>query len=114
MEATVEMESEKDTEAYLREEIKKLEGKAYKFVSPGQTGVPDRICILPGGRVFFVEVKSEGKKSTDKQRQQQERLRALGCTVYADIDTKAKVREVINNEVQAARLSGVLYQQDSY
>lgn len=107
------MESEKDTEAYLRDEIKRLGGKAYKFVSPGQTGVPDRICVLPGGRVFFVEVKSEGKKSTDKQRQQQERLRALGCIVYADIDTKAKVREVISNEVQAARLSGVLYQQDS-
>lgn len=98
MEATVEMESEKDTEAYLKNEIKKLGGKAYKFVSPGQTGVPDRICILPGGRVFFVETKSEGKKSTDKQRQQQERLRALGCTVYADIDTKAKVREVIRFE----------------
>ncbi len=108
------MESEKDTEAYLRDEIKKLGGKAYKFVSPGQTGVPDRLCILPGGKVFFVEAKSEGKKSTGKQRQQQERLRALGCTVYADIDTKAKVREVISNEVQAARLSGVLYQQDSH
>ena len=93
------MESEKDTEAYLRDEIKKLGGKAYKFVSPGQTGVPDRLCILPGGRVFFVETKSEGKKSTDKQRQQQERLRALGCRIYADVDTKAKVREILNKEV---------------
>ena len=107
------MESEKDTEAYLRGEIKKLGGKAYKFVSPGQTGVPDRICILPGGRVFFVETKSEGKKSTPKQRQQQKRMRDLGCCVYADVDTKAKVREVISNEVQAARISGVLHQQDS-
>ena len=93
------MESEKVTEAYLRDEIKKLGGKAYKFVSPGETGVPDRICILPGGRVFFVETKSEGKKSTDKQQQQQKRLRDLGCRVYADVDTKAKVREILNEEV---------------
>jgi hypothetical protein len=107
------MENEKDTEAYLRDEVRKLGGKAYKFVSPGQAGVPDRICILPGGRVFFVETKSEGKKSTDKQRQQQAALEALGCTVYADIDTKAKVREVIANEIQAAQLPVILHQQDS-
>lgn len=107
------MENEKVTEAYLRDEIKKLGGRAYKFVSPGQTGVPDRLCILPGGKVFFVETKSEGKKSTDKQRQQQAQLRGLGCTVYTDIDTKAKVREVIGNEIQAARLSGLLHKQDS-
>lgn len=106
------MENEKATEAFLRDEMKRQGGRSYKFVSPGQTGVPDRICILPGGRIFFAEVKSEGKKSTPKQRQQQAVLAALGCKVYADIDTKAKVREVISNEVQAARLSGLLHQQD--
>lgn len=93
------MESEKNTEAYLGGEIKKLGGTAYKFISPGQTGVPDRMCCLPGGRIFFAELKSEGKKSTPKQRQQQLRLRALGFSVYADIDTKAKVREVLEREV---------------
>lgn len=95
------MENEKATEAYLRDEVRKAGGTAYKFVSPGQTGVPDRLAILPGGRVFFVELKSEGRKSTPKQRQQQKRLRDLGCTVYADIDTKAKVREVLANEIQS-------------
>jgi len=93
------MENEKVTEGYLRDEIRKLGGKAYKFVSPGETGVPDRVCILPGGKVFFVETKSEGKKSTPKQRQQQKRMRDLGCRVYADVDTKAKVREILNEEV---------------
>lgn len=93
------MESEKVTEAYLRDEVRKLGGIAYKFVSPGQVGVPDRIVILPGGRIFFVEVKSEGKKSSDSQKRQHGTLRALGCTVYADIDTKAKVREVLKNEI---------------
>jgi len=95
------MESEKVTEAYLRDEIKKLGGKAYKFVSPGETGVPDRLCILPGGKVFFVETKSEGKESTPKQKQQQKRMRDLGCCVYADVDTKAKVREVIRDAIHA-------------
>ncbi len=95
------MESEKVTEAYLRDEIKKLGGKAYKFVSPGETGVSDRLCILPGGKVFFVETKSEGKKSTPKQRQQQKRMRDLGCRVYSDVDTKAKVREGIRDAIHA-------------
>lgn len=95
------MENEKATESYLRDEVRKAGGTAYKFVSPGQTGVPDRIVVLPGGRIFFIELKSEGRKSTPKQRQQQERLRAMGCTVYADIDTKAKVREVLANEIHA-------------
>lgn len=95
------MESEKSTEKYLREEIRKLGGTAYKFVSPGQTGVPDRLVCLPGGKVFFAELKSEGRKSTPVQKRQQEKLKALGFSVYADIDTKEKVREVIINEVYA-------------
>ncbi len=63
--------------------------------------MPDRLCILPGGKVFFVETKSEGKKSTPKQRQQQKRMRDLGCRVYSDVDTKAKVREVIRDAIHA-------------
>lgn len=96
------MESEKATEAYLRDEVRKLGGTAYKFVSPGQAGVPDRIVVLPGGRIFFVEVKSEGEKSSNNQKRQQNRLRSLGCTVYADVDTKAEVREVLANEIHTA------------
>lgn len=89
------MESEKDTEKYLRDEIHKIGGTAYKFVSPGNTGVPDRMICLPGKKVVFVELKSEGKHSTPKQNQQQNKLRTLGFTVYADIDTKAKVNRLI-------------------
>lgn len=99
------MESEKDTEKYLRDEIRKIGGAAYKFVSPGNTGVPDRLVCLPGERVVFVELKSEGKHSTPKQKQQQDKLRKLGFTVYADIDTKAKVDELIGelkNEVYSS------------
>jgi hypothetical protein len=92
------MENEKTTEAYLRDEVRRLGGRSYKWVSPGCSGVPDRIVIKPGGEVFFVETKSEGKTSTAQQRKRQAELRALGCTVYTDIDTKARVREVLRRE----------------
>lgn len=95
------MENEKDTEAFLRDEIKALGGRSYKWVSPGCAGVPDRIVILPNGRVFFVETKSERRKSSAQQRKRQAELRALGCNVYADIDTKEKVREIIELEFHA-------------
>lgn len=95
------MENEKSTEAYLRDEVKRLGGRSYKWVSPGRSGVPDRIVILPGGRVVFVELKSEGKTSTDQQKKRQAELRALGCTVYADIDTKEKVRALLRKEGDA-------------
>ena len=92
------MENEKDTEAFLRDEVKALGGRSYKWVSPGCAGVPDRIVILPNGRVFGVELKSERKTSSAQQRKRQAELRALGCAVYADVDTKEKVREVIELE----------------
>lgn len=89
------MENEKVTERYLGRRVHQLGGASYKWVSPGCAGVPDRIVIAPGGRVVFVEVKSEGQKSTPQQRRRQSELRALGCTVFADIDTKAKVDAVL-------------------
>lgn len=98
------MESEKATEKYLRDEIKRIGGKAYKFVSPGNAGVPDRLICLPGGRAVFVELKSEGRHSTPNQKRQQQKLRALGFDVYADVDTKTKVDEIVRslkNEVQS-------------
>lgn len=91
------VESEKITEKYLRDEIKKIRGFAYKFVSPGNAGVPDRLICLPGGKVVFVELKSEGKHSTTRQKLQHGRLIALGFKVYADIDTKAKVDEIVRD-----------------
>ncbi len=96
------MESEKQTEAFLRDEVKRLGGRSYKWVSPGCSGVPDRVVILPGGRIVFVEMKSGGETSTALQKKRQAELRALGCTVYADIDTKDKVREVLRREFHSA------------
>ena len=51
---------EKEIERYLKREIEKLGGLLLKFVSPGNDGVPDRIAIMPDGRVWFIEFKTEG------------------------------------------------------
>lgn len=48
---------EKDIEQKLRKMVEKHGGWCLKWVCPGWTGVPDRIVLLPGGRVIFVETK---------------------------------------------------------
>ncbi len=53
---------EKQVEETLVRETRIRGGDALKFVSPGLVGVPDRIVILPGGVVCFVEVKRPGEK----------------------------------------------------
>lgn len=72
---------ERDIEKWLRDKIQKLGGIAMKFTSPGNDGVPDRIAILPGGRVWFIELKKDGEVPTKIQEWQIERLRKLGCNV---------------------------------
>lgn len=69
-------------EAYLRDRVKSIGGRAYKFVSPGNDGVPDRLVCLPGGRAVFVELKAPGKKLTRLQILQQKRLKYLDFSVW--------------------------------
>ena len=69
---------ERDIEKLLVEEVKKLGGRAYKWVSPGNDGVPDRIVILPGKAPVFVELKADTGKLTRLQEVQLGRLEALG------------------------------------
>ena len=49
---------EKDIERHLVRRVAERGGVAYKWVSPGRVGVADRIVMLPGGRVWFVELKT--------------------------------------------------------
>jgi len=85
---------ERDIEAYLRDKVKARGGIAYKFESPGNDGVPDRLVLLPGGRVCFVEMKAPGKKPKRLQELQMSRIRSLGNDVRV-IDSKAGVDEFI-------------------
>ena len=68
---------EKDIEKVLVAEVRKLGGRAYKWVSPGNDGVPDRIVILPGLRPMFVELKTEKGQLSALQRVQINRLQDL-------------------------------------
>ena len=52
---------EKDIERKLCHIVEDHGGMCLKWVCPGWAGVPDRICLLPGGRVFFVETKIPGR-----------------------------------------------------
>lgn len=62
--------------------VRKAGGRAYKFVSPGNLGVPDRIAILPRGRIWFVELKTETGRLSQVQKRQIDALRSLGMNVF--------------------------------
>ena len=68
---------EKDIEKILVTEVRKLGGRAYKWVSPGNDGVPDRIVILPGLQPIFVELKTETGRLSAIQKIQIDRLRKM-------------------------------------
>ena len=91
---------ERDVERNLRERVKQLGGRAYKFVSPGNNGVPDRIVMLPGGKLFFVELKAPGKETTALQDAQIDRISKLGQDVFV-VDSKEKVDNIlaVSNEI---------------
>ena len=72
---------ESELERILVEEIRKAGGKAYKWVSPGNDGVPDRIIILPDGRVYFAELKTDTGRVSAKQGIQIKTLESLGQNV---------------------------------
>lgn len=86
-------------ERRLVTEAVKRGGLAPKFVSPSLDGVPDRLLLLPGGRLAFVEVKAPGKKPRPLQRRRMEQLTALGFRVFV-LDSKEQIGEILD-EVQA-------------
>lgn len=88
---------EKDAEKFLKIEIEKRGGKCWKWVSPGRDGVPDRIVLLPGGRIYFVEMKTEVGKLALMQRYVIQRITQLGFDVrvlYGKTDVKAFLQEI--------------------
>lgn len=88
---------EKEVESKLKKPIEQLGGLCLKFVTPGFTGVPDRIILLPGARIVFVETKAPGKTERPRQNYVQGLLRRLGFTVYSAVDNAAKVAAVVED-----------------
>lgn len=69
---------ENEIEKILVDEVRSLGGRAYKWVSPGNAGVPDRMVILPECKPIFVELKADTGKLTRLQKIQIDRLQRLG------------------------------------
>lgn len=85
---------ESSVESHLRKQVKDAGGRAFKWVSPGNNGVPDRIVLFPGSVTIFVELKAPGKKPTALQKAQHAKIQATGHTVLV-IDSKQSVDEFI-------------------
>ena len=81
-------------ERRLKRKVEAVGGKALKFSSPGWAGAPDRLVLLPGGRLVFVELKAPGKKPRPIQLKRHEELKALGFEVVV-IDSLEGVEEFI-------------------
>ena len=69
---------ESELERILVTEVRKLGGRAYKFISPGNDGVPDRIVMLPAGKIYFVELKTRVGQLRPQQRIQMKRINDMG------------------------------------
>ena len=94
------MNSEKLFERKLREVVARLGGIALKLLSPSFTGLPDRLVLMPGGRLWFVELKSTGKKQSPRQKVVSDLLRRLGFIVWV-IDNEITLSEFLY-EIQRA------------
>ena len=86
-------------ENYVMKKIRSVGGRAFKWVCPGMTGAPDRICIFPGGRIIFIELKRPGLSDGRSERQKKvcRLLRGLGCDVRRISEKnefKERMREV--------------------
>lgn len=85
---------EKYIEQRLVTAVKNMGGIAPKFVSPGFNGMPDRIVLLPIGKIAFVELKAQGKKMRPLQVRRKRQLEELGFLVYC-IDGVKQIEEVL-------------------
>ena len=84
---------EKDIERKLINMVRRYGGKCPKWVSPGWAGVPDRLCLLPGGWVIFAETKRpKGARVAALQKTWRKWLQALGFIamhIYNEEDLEA-------------------------
>lgn len=83
-------------ENYVVNKIRSVGGRAFKWVCPGMTGAPDRICVFPGGRIIFIELKRPGLKDGRSKRQKKvcRLLVNLGCDVRR-VGEKEEFREIM-------------------
>ena len=89
---------EKTVENKLVKAVKALGGLAPKFISLGFDGVPDRLVLLPKGRIAFIELKAPGKQLRPLQVRRKRQLEELGFSVYC-IDRPEQIGGILD-EIQ--------------
>ena len=98
---------ESELERIFVEEVRKENGRAYKWISPGNDGVPDRIVIFPGA-VYFVELKTDHGRVTAQQKIQHKKLIELeqDVTILKGMSGMISFFEKIGKHAAAGRLKG--------
>lgn len=86
---------ERDIEKYLICKVKEKGGLAIKFISPSLSGIPDRIILMPKGKLAFIELKAKGKKPRPLQIKRLDDFRKLGFKCFV-IDDKSQIGGVID------------------
>lgn len=92
---TNKMAAETKLENKLVKEVRRAGGLALKLVSPGYTGLPDRLLLIAFGHVGFVEVKAPGKKPRKLQLARHRQLRKLGFKVFV-LDDETQIGGIID------------------
>lgn len=85
---------EKQIEAKVCDYAKERGLLVYKFTSPARAAVPDRLFVLPNGKIFFCEFKRGGQKPTQAQEREHHRLRQHKVVVYVIDNVFAGLRMV--------------------
>ena len=86
---------EKQIEKKLVDAVRRQGGICPKFVSPGMDGMPDRLILVPGGRLAFAGLKAPGEKPRALQRRRHDQLQALGFQVFV-VDASEQIKEVLD------------------
>lgn len=86
---------ENEIETKLVAAVKAVGGVCWKFTSPGTAGVPDRIILMPSGKIGFVEVKTPGKKPRPLQKVRIRTLQKLGFKVFV-LDHSEQIGGIID------------------
>ena len=92
----MEVEREKCLERELALKVRKLGGWSIKVLSTHVSGLPDRLCMLPGGKVFFAEIKTTGEKPRKIQLYVHKKIRSLGFRVEV-IDRSKQITEILKD-----------------
>ena len=87
--------TEKYIEQKLMAAVKDMGGIAFKFTTPGINGVPDRLVLLPHGKIAFIELKAPGRKMRPLQVRRKRQLEQLGFSVYC-IDSAEQIGGVLD------------------